>query len=168
MTDAMIARACWDARALIARDGWITGGDGWHGNGGWCIEGALAKVLKCRWSDGGNISYFVNSHPVGQALRKHLGLGGHRPLNDWNDRSATPTLVLAVLGEVAAAHTPKREPVVVPPMPEATVDDGFWARLWQALTASGTEPVPESPVPAPEPSEAPETAPEEIKELVSV
>jgi hypothetical protein len=139
-----VADVCTRARDLILRDGFMTGGNGWHGAGGWCIEGALgaAMGLSC---DDSRLSEKVNASPAGMAIRHHIGLYNGCALHGWNDRSGTTEGVLRVLAEVAAAYSAQptlieelvvevstyESPkiIVLPPMPKAypTAKDWFKA-----------------------------------------
>lgn len=172
-----ISEVCLAARDLIIRDGFQTGGGGWIGDGGWCIEGALWAAMgnEIVRGDGSRMEAETNGSPAGRAIREHLismgfPMGDYTPLHSWNDRSATKVLVLRVLMEVAQVHgyTPHR--AVVPVVPDWTdPGEGFWRRLWACLTASTTEPEPEPTDPSPEPPDGPEEGSEEtVKELVSV
>jgi hypothetical protein len=178
MTDATIAQVCTEARALILREGWTTGGEGWHGYGGWCVEGALGRALgiEDRHGDNGDLCQRVNDHPAGVAIRVHIGLPRGRALSDWNDRSASKGLVLQVLAEVAAKFAPEPAPVwefvAVNEAKPVTRWELFTAWFNGPLGASTTTPEPEPPDGVPEPSEDPETPSEDLpvtfKELTLV
>lgn len=115
-----IAEICNKARDLILRDGFMTGGAGWVGDGGWCIEGALGKAMGLDQYDysAEAIGDRVNVSPVGMAIHEYLALPAGMALHGWNDRSGTKEGVLRVLAEVAAKHTPQEEPVYEPPQLE--------------------------------------------------
>lgn len=162
MIDSSNVRAvCLAARGLIERDGFLRGGGGWHGFGGWCIEGALAKVQgfdTTRVTEE-SLSSRINRSPAGAAIREYLkancGAFPGQPLHSWNDHVSSKE-VLHVLTVVAEQHAPV-------PVPAYTVTEKKPVSWWSAsLTAIGFTTVSE-----PEP--VPEGAPvEEDRVLVGV
>jgi hypothetical protein len=144
-----IADACSQAADLIVSEGFATGGAGWVGNGGWCIEGALARVYGIPLCDAPSMQ--INASPAGLAIKRHLGYGGF--LYHWNDRH-TQRDVIRVLKEVAAKHSD--QPVTLPVVAEVTTETTrpwykaawFKALGWDKPVSAAVESVPENKVAA--------------------
>ena len=161
MQSKSIAQACTEARDLIIRDGFTHGDNGWEGRGGWCVEGALARVLGIVAVPFGNskLSHDVNQSEVGQAIHAYLPTVGihlpdwRRALHIWNDDSDVSTVV-RVLAEVAAAH---------PDKPRIR-----WDRIINAVSFVPTPVWMTVGDPTPEPTPEPESVPSEQSEGVLV
>lgn len=120
-----IARICTEARDLIRSDGFHAGLGGWTGIGGWCIEGAIGRVLGLtdQFTSHRPLSEAINAHPVAGRIKQHLGMRLDTPLYVWNDRQAESApyvgvdpakAVLQVLAEVAAKYADQPEMIEVP------------------------------------------------------
>lgn len=88
MDHMKVAEQCRQARSLIRRDGFKAGTNGWTGHDGWCLEGALFKVLGMEVTGD---SVYGHTHTlnfvtdVGRALRQQLGIHSWTMLHHWND-----------------------------------------------------------------------------------
>jgi hypothetical protein len=128
------------AADAVEREGWRTGHGGWGGEGGLCLEGAIAAAAGIEW--GVNVEtgkplppiFAVNRCPAGQAVREYLGLGAldshpttGNALWRWND--APHRNAIEVIATLRAA-------AVIEAAREQQPTDSFHRSLDRALAAS--------------------------------
>jgi hypothetical protein len=100
------------AADLIERDGWTRWGDGWHGEGGYCVEGALCKVLGIGIEVvGGPPEEEFDSAPAAIALAAYVDeLPGET--FQWNDRQPGPAPVIEALRACAVIEAAREDAAV--------------------------------------------------------